>query len=181
MGADLILARCHEPRTFAGTPPEWGAIKDEVTKRCRDALPDAAQAQWSPILEDLDDDAVVETLVGWAREVIQGIQESWRDITIEYEVGASHGWVVTGGMSWGDDPSESYQAVDAMGELGIFSEPFGERVGFNRCEENESGKHGPLAAAYDPEDAEGYVSVRCVACGISTGIPIPDADELNWE
>ena len=33
-------------------------------------------------------------------------------------------WIVSGGMSWGDTPSESYDEIDLLSHLGINDEPY---------------------------------------------------------
>ncbi len=51
---------------------------------------------------------------------------------------------------------------------------------YNVCAENADGKHGPIEANYDREIGSTHFSVACKACGITTGHPLPDPDELEW-
>lgn len=44
------------------------------------------------------------------------------------------------------------------------------------CEENPDGRHGPLA----PAMMGGKAHVVCEACGASTELPIPAADDVEW-
>lgn len=51
---------------------------------------------------------------------------------------------------------------------------------YNICEVNENGKHGPIEANYDPDIRDSHVSVACTACGLTTGYPLPDLEDLEW-
>lgn len=55
------------------------------------------------------------------------------------------------------------------------------RKNYHECDANPSGVHGPLRGGYDPEMPEGFATVECAACGLATGIPIPDAADLTWD
>jgi hypothetical protein len=53
---------------------------------------------------------------------------------------------------------------------------------YNVCPSNADGRHGPIVHNFEDYDIDpGYVSVRCEACGESTGHPIAAfADDLEW-
>lgn len=51
---------------------------------------------------------------------------------------------------------------------------------YNVCPENLNGVHGPVTQHFDPELPEGFAGVACNACGTTTGIPIPPAEEISW-
>lgn len=49
---------------------------------------------------------------------------------------------------------------------------------YNVCEANSDGVHGPLEQAWC--DLPECYEVRCVACGVTTTVPLPDAETLEW-
>lgn len=49
---------------------------------------------------------------------------------------------------------------------------------YSICPDTVDGKHRPRDG-YDREMPEGFLTVECSACGITTGVPIPDYIEWN--
>lgn len=51
---------------------------------------------------------------------------------------------------------------------------------YNICEANPSGEHGPIVQNLDLEIGDGWLSVACQACGTTTGVPVPDTADIEW-
>ncbi len=49
------------------------------------------------------------------------------------------------------------------------------------CVERDA-EHDPVpAAVHDPEMPPGYFTIQCKACGQTTGYPMPDPEDIDWE
>lgn len=132
MGADLFIVACPAPRIVAGDDVEpearLGLAKDEVRRRIA-AIEDerlcvlAGEAGYgfdyeegdtpaetaALIRADLGDDAVLSCLFG---------ERDTGEITL-----GGKAYVVTGGMSYGDEPTDAFDAIALYAETDVTVEP----------------------------------------------------------
>jgi hypothetical protein len=54
------------------------------------------------------------------------------------------------------------------------------RVDYRVCPCTKSGRHVP-AAGYDPEMPTDHFTIQCEACSQTTGYPLPDYDDIEWD
>jgi rRNA maturation protein Nop10 len=50
---------------------------------------------------------------------------------------------------------------------------------YNVCPEDDAGEHDPRAAL-DPETPAGYFTIQCATCGQTTGVAMPDPQDIEW-
>jgi len=117
MGADLCLAITAYPTLKNGDMAQAGdelagRVKAQLASIPDEALQDAAYGTGHD--DDLED---FREMIGAAIDEIFGNPLPPRDVNIVCLGG--QWWVVTGGMSWGDDPTESFAAVTALEYLGV--------------------------------------------------------------
>jgi hypothetical protein len=124
MGADLLIAICRWPRV----------IRDGDTVISSQLRPEERVCLWSRI-QALGHDALREIAACWGEEgseanaralliraVDDVIANPWRrDIELAELCGDF--WVLTGGMSSGDVPTDAYPLVSALALSGITEEP----------------------------------------------------------
>ncbi len=130
MGADLVLIACRQPIWADGSPiVEWS---DEVETIVRERLSaiepddlDVMVEETFPFWEEEPDATNITTTVGAAREAVESIGSR---MTVAMRFGDDHPWLVTGGTSWGDNPSDEFHAISLLSETGIFDAPFEPRT-----------------------------------------------------
>lgn len=140
MGADFLCAWTDAPRAEGRpwlTPDDWDAVKPQIDARIEAVLDDehhlSELIDWTycAAMEDPpeDDEASMATarerarsqLAEWCKDVFYVCTEGSRDassITIDGRT-----VLVTGGMSWGDTPTDCFDAVAYVGGFGIYKEP----------------------------------------------------------
>lgn len=145
MGADMTLAVCRDihfskpaERWLAERPrdsEERGAWMEKVSQlhalivnariEALDPLPDNYEDlfYWHPLFyERADSDAeptfTPDEVRGMIRDGVTRIFEYWRDTTTLHIEGKTY--IATGGLSWGDPPTESYDPVVMVDAIGLF-------------------------------------------------------------
>jgi hypothetical protein len=104
MGADLLFV----------IAPDLGA--DEYRRRIDALDPDDVGSIADELLGDeRDDDEARE----WLKGLVAEVADERRD-TIRMEL-FGHAVIITAGMSWGDDPTDAWQAVCALSEVARLS------------------------------------------------------------
>lgn len=130
MGADFVFA--------AAPAPRWD--DDELIKQptneelawLREAI--AARIVWTEAsVEDAEcyfydaDDGSIEHATDLALDALVDLVATWhdrRDIGWLSTGDDREPWMVTGGMTWGDDPTDSYAVIAFACSVGVFDEPF---------------------------------------------------------
>lgn len=129
MGADLLLSATTLPHRADGTLVDDDELVLRVIQARLDALSDETVDRvvdnWEPMLE-LSDDDLRTHCTGWAQDVLAALNRGYRTCTTMTLGGQTY--LFSGGLSWGDDPSDEWTAVGIVGELGLFDEPIPEDV-----------------------------------------------------
>lgn len=104
MGADMMLAVCEVPNDIDAARRRIPELSDRVIRLAHDY-------QWGEEADAIDDEmraAVTEVL----NQALDSIEEGWRDQTwIHIQ---NRNYVSTGGLSWGDPPSDSYPLIGLL-------------------------------------------------------------------
>lgn len=126
MGADLILAFCPVPSYDDGT-----VIKRKDEKRVRKEFIERVRAltpeQIASALEDVypgdpdDSEDGVERFIAAYDEVF--MSDGSRDV-VDLCIGGRW-YIFSGGMSWGDTPTDSYDSVNLLSCFDLLEKPFG--------------------------------------------------------
>ncbi len=90
-----------------------------------DALPDQlliAAAEQYGFFDETMSDEFRYMIRSKLKDSIQHLDEGCRD-TAHVKLG-SDTWIITGGMSWGDTPTDSFEHIAAIEASGITVEPF---------------------------------------------------------
>ncbi|MBN9605007.1 MAG: hypothetical protein J0G30_00135 [Actinomycetales bacterium] len=143
MGADLLLTSMAAPH-LEGSPT--ARIGDELAARVGHQRIDQFDlAAWADLdLEELalnlgirewqdPDDPQPEQYPAAARDqLVQDVRAAlhaaleavvgYRRDVAEMQFGGRYYWI-TGGMSWGDTPTEAYEAIAALNWIGLFEDP----------------------------------------------------------
>jgi hypothetical protein len=115
MGADMLLAMVRAP--YAADPTTRLTVDQIITATTRrlDAL------NWTELADALDTfDDPGQTIRERAEEAVAELLGRSRDtawITID-----GKNYIVTGGLSTGDSPTDAYEHVELLDELGIWEE-----------------------------------------------------------
>lgn len=131
MGADLILTATRWPkRSDTGeVAPAGEALVAEmkrrwaaVTREPRETILEDVGVTYEGTPEELEEGwrQLTAEVFGLVEDVF-GTDGSRRDVTDLVLDGTV--WLVSGGMSWGDDPSEAFRPLRAMAMAGITEEP----------------------------------------------------------
>lgn len=124
MGADFLISGCRVPvDRFGRAITEWSdALEVALRKRIAEIEPDHLDVLVENVYPEPGEEITnVEQTLEAAREAVQA--QSYRTATIGY-FGDERGWIVTGGQSYGDVPTEEFDAVALVGSTLIFDEPF---------------------------------------------------------
>lgn len=126
MGADLLVAAYRSPTTKDGEPAKRGPELAAELKRRWDAIPVEGQGELLEILgldatepgewENLSNE--VCELIGDEHAEPYGRRRDVVDMCFD-----GKWWTLTGGPSYGDGPTEAYNAVSAIANAGITEEP----------------------------------------------------------
>lgn len=124
MGADMTLAGCPAPvdrneQPITTATPEFIAM---VKERVRSLEPNFITNFIVTPEDGLDESidaivAAIAALVNEWRDVRRDI--AWRTIGEDPRL-----WLFSGGMTWGDDPSDSFSLLDFIDTFDLFTEPF---------------------------------------------------------
>ena len=130
MGADFVYAICKIPTNTEGEFVDFGEALDRaIVKRFRnvalnkDLLLETVEDCGIYVTESQEED--YESLVSdLATNVAAFVSTAWqsRDIS-SIKIDGKYYWI-TGGMSWGDSPTDSYDIVNLIDSLGITKETF---------------------------------------------------------
>lgn len=121
MGADLILAIIPWPADEQGQP--WSRNDDLVTM-LQGRLASYTDEQLMECPRGGNDDDTPGEVRQWLNDQIDHLFGDYllprdcADVTL-----AGKTWLITGGPSWGDDPTESYAFVSALEYLGLTDVP----------------------------------------------------------
>jgi len=113
MGADLILAAT---ALRSGKQPDWAAAESWI-----EGLNEESLGNFADIfsLDDEDED-LKERLKGHLADFREGIDDDrWRDLT--WITVGPYKVYVSGGMSWGDSPTESFNAINELVASGVLT------------------------------------------------------------
>ena len=129
MGADFTFAICKIPiDTTAKMLMNGDNLKRAVTERflkisCEDDL-FLTTLEDCGVLYSEDDEDVKSIVADKATEVADFLTSGWesRD-TATMQLDGNY-YYITGGMSWGDEPTDSYPVINLIDALGITNEPF---------------------------------------------------------
>ena len=126
MGADLILAHAPFPVFNDGESVDnFGDILDQVVERylfnwevC------LSVADMSLGMFDEDNAEILNALVAQAEEVVKicsGELYTRNTTDLNFD---DRWYIFSGGLSWGDSPSESYQSISVVSDTNVFDRPF---------------------------------------------------------
>lgn len=123
MGADMLLAIAASPVTSSGSP---ATLMDEVCIRVRDrvvaafAAGDVEAEFFVELLEEgqsVTADTVTDALTRWLRD--GGLQS--REVA-HLRIN-NRQYVATGGLSWGDSPTDAFSYVSLLDDIRAFDQP----------------------------------------------------------
>lgn len=155
MGADLLLTYCEVPSVrrvsesdtpglrrvtgeqvqriwdwSTGDPPQLTPlgkfVRDEFEKRLRATSEDHLDGTYEEAMGQSFAEADIETLeekVEYFLSAFDDVTLGGRDIAVMNV--ADRLYYFTGGMSWGDNPTDSYDKVNVLGLSGLLDVPFG--------------------------------------------------------
>ncbi|MHB1762658.1 MAG: hypothetical protein ACYCS4_07965 [Acidimicrobiales bacterium] len=134
MGADLIIATCPAPKIVAGDDVDVetvGALAKAVLRQRIEAMSDDAvilavdNAGYAFDYEDGDDPSETAALIRFDLVTDEHLDlldtDVGREVSILNLGGATY--LITGGMSWGDDPTDAFKWICIYAETGITSGP----------------------------------------------------------
>jgi hypothetical protein len=138
MGADLLIAGMAAPWHWGRAPWEYQEdIAREVGHRRIDAFPlehhqelvdELAQnlgldddATGHGAEDDAEQQALISRIRGALHEALNEVLGERRDVSA-IEFGGRTYWL-TGGLSWGDSPTEAFDAIAALDSIKLFDEP----------------------------------------------------------
>lgn len=137
MGADMILTGCPAPvdrneQPITTATPEFIEALYERLRSINTANPkslplyvDDAENGWVPSLTDPEVLTSIVDVV--AKDIIAVVNEWWedrRDLTWRTNGDNPRLWIYTGGMTWGDPPTDSYAIIEFIDFLDVFIDPF---------------------------------------------------------
>lgn len=118
MGADMLM-------TWARAPE----VSVEELHRRVDLLPDELLYTLGDVFEYLSDSPPAEPaeVRTWIHTAVDDVTSGRRDVTTLYvecaHCSRENRFIVTGGESWGDPPTDVYDSVSLVGEAGV-TEPW---------------------------------------------------------
>ena len=107
MGADLILSflPCADTRK-KGRRTEFVSLVKRLSEE---------DVKDSSVFGDVKIEKVRQTLIGYFDRIEK--MKDFRDVSIITPYADKPPLLITGGLSWGDDPTESYAAVSSLAEV----------------------------------------------------------------
>lgn len=131
MGADFIIAGCPSPvdrneQPITTATPEFIEMLRQRIRAVVATNPHALQGYYGMEDEEWLADGVtsLDTMVV---DITALVNEWWdvrRDIAWRTIGEDPRLWLFTGGMTWGDDPSDSFSLIDFIDTFDLFDEPF---------------------------------------------------------
>jgi len=122
MGADMALAIARAPHYATGVDPQPSETLATIGVRRLAAI------DWDSAAEDigwrldpeLDEDSadITGRLPGLAAEAVNAVLHPRRDIAVVTI--ADQEYFATGGLSWGDPPTDIFDQLDAVDALGVW-------------------------------------------------------------
>ena len=128
MGADLVITFHPAPTTTTGQPliTVTDAQRAEVERRIRAINPDPETIV--SIIADhycVDDEATADEVITEMVDAVCDYLSGWQNSrNSQWVIIKDDLYVITGGTTWGDDPSEHWTAACFVERHGIFDEPF---------------------------------------------------------
>ena len=124
MGADMLISLLYLP---TGSEPDWPAGEKQIEK-----LAGMPKKKWPTELTERCDGKKANELVTLLRADLKNVEAAWggnhREGT-SFTIGG-HEILVTGGLSWGDMPTELSDSIDRLWSSGVAEAcGFGERCG----------------------------------------------------
>jgi hypothetical protein len=117
MGADMLIAYAVD--RHGRTVEELEELISGLTVDDADRIfTDAEQAGYAELHDPVEDGEVLEYVQDRLRVAVEGVRGPRRDITV-LEFGGETIWL-TGGLSWGDDPTEMFMPLIYLEASGIF-------------------------------------------------------------
>ena len=123
MGADMLLAIAASPQTASGVSD---ASVDAMCARGREA---AAAAFAEGDLEAEFYPELLEEGIGEAADLAAAAITSWieggglHSREVAYVRIGGRAYIATGGLSWGDSPTDAFSYVSLLGDIHAFDEP----------------------------------------------------------
>jgi len=111
MGADLTLGITKIERSF-----------EEAVKALKELEPESvynAVSYWFDV-DEYDYDEALAKAIECLKEVYGYYEHGSRDTAVLTLDGKR--WLITGGMSWGDDPTDAFRPIALMEDLGVTSD-----------------------------------------------------------
>lgn len=130
MGADFVFSAAPAPRwddeelIKQPTETEIAWVRQTIVGRIvwNEATVENAECYFYDA-----DDGSIKNARRLAVDALVNLVETWhdrRDLGWLSTGDDREPWIVTGGMTWGDDPTDSYAVVAFACEAGVFDEPF---------------------------------------------------------
>lgn len=124
MGADLFITAVRAPRYTDGDLVELADLPAVTAARIADYHTDAGTVRRIADTLDLNEDRVLivqirELLTDAVAQIARNGRDELTTLTLDGTV-----WLLTGGLSWGDEPTEVYDAVNLIDLAGLFEAPF---------------------------------------------------------
>ena len=123
MGAQLIIATCNYPVNTRGDYiiKPYDGLREQIEERLRALKPELLNDYASTFLV-LEPEEVFPAAVDAVLEFLE-VWDNSREVT-GLEVNADRPIIVTGGPSWGDNPTECFGVVSFINYTELFEEPF---------------------------------------------------------
>jgi hypothetical protein len=121
MGADLIVAAARWPQYTDGEAVGTGDAGAWEVLRFRARNLDRDGEAMARLMDEARGASTFAEMRAMLVKAVDLIREGGRDLTTLLLDGVK--WLVTGGMTWGDDPTDAYQYVRLLDASGITDEP----------------------------------------------------------
>ena len=126
MGADFVFSWCDWPTDRDGVllPDDKttvALVQQRLARRAGEPQHLAALEEWGVYIED--DEALTEWLEGAYTQIKNLFGGGWVREVSGICVGGKRG-IITGGMSWGDDPTDYYSIIGIINDLNVTKERF---------------------------------------------------------
>jgi len=126
MGADFVFSVCEWPYDAEGKGITGSAeLVEKVKERFTTEFNKRSEAleDWGIYIEPEDTEHKALILGDFYKKIESQFGGGWvRDVSDLNLAGRDY--IITGGMSWGDDPNDSYAFIDILNDWGITREPF---------------------------------------------------------
>jgi len=126
MGADFVFSICEWPHDADGKGIEASAelvekVKERFTVEFNKRNHDLGD--WGIYAESDDPEEMALILQGFHEQIEGLFGGGWlRDVSnLRLH---NRDYIITGGMSWGDEPTDSYHLIDILQSWSVTSEPF---------------------------------------------------------